>query len=317
MTTIVGIHQQYQAGQDQTTPAKTLEEYPLTTATREFKAKEIVPQNLIPNVELLCRKIWDQGLIATWSFKPSRKDVKAGTWRPFIEQLAAYIKDQKLTDKFILVIWHEPENDMKADEFVSLFNTVHDWVKTINPMLMTCHAALGYRYRDKGEISDAEAPKWKTKADINAIDLYQGRSFPLAQIFPENSAFKRWYAAVAGGEGKPWGSTERGFIAGADAQGLRAETIRREAEWLATDPIGRACVLLLLWDTIGAEGDQLIPIKDQAGKNAVRYLMERVTAEPVVEVPPTPEPESKTDCPLCLGTGTVKAGQTITIVRVS
>lgn len=308
---IVGIHQQYQAGQDSTTPAKTLAEYPHTQATREFKPAVIVPQNLIPNVELLCRKVWDEDLIAVWSFKPDRKALSM--WKPFIDQLASYIKDQKLTDKFIMVIHHEPENDMKAHEFVRMFNQIHEWVKAINPGLLTCHAALGYRYRDNGEISDAEALKWRTKADIHAIDLYQGRSFPLGQIFPENSAFKRWHRCVA--QGGAWASTERGFIAGADQQELRAQTLRREADWVATDPVGQLCVLLLLWDTIGVEGDQLIPMRDQASKDAARYYMERLQPQPEPE-PVVPEPKAQTDCPLCLGRGTVDAGQTITIVKV-
>ncbi len=315
MATIVGVHQQYQDGQDKTTPKDTLTVYPLTQATREFKSREIVPQNLIPSVEALCRKVWDEDLIAVYSFKPNRSAVASGAWRPFVEQLASYIRDQKLTDKFILVPWHEPENDMTADEFVSLFNAVHAWVKNVNPRLLTCHAALGYRYRDGGEIDDGEAPKWKTRADINAIDLYQGRSFPLGQIFPENSAFKRWHQFVVGGSGNPWASTERGFIAAADQQSLRADTIRREADWLATDPVGKECMLLLLWDTIGTEGDQLIPVRDQAGKDAVNYYMGKLTAEP--ETDPEPEIKAQTDCPLCLGSGKVATGQTITIVKVS
>lgn len=339
MTTIVGIHQQYQNSDDQTTVEETLEEYPLTQATREFNANPIDPQNLIPKVENACREVWDQGLIAAWSVKPKPADVKNGKWKPYFEQLASYIKAKKLEDKFILIVWHEPENDVPkwfkdGADFVKVFNTVHDWVKGIAPGILTSHAALGYQYGDKGastgggtvpiNLDDATAKTWKTKADIHTIDLYQGRSWPLNQIMPENSAFKRWHRTIVGGSGKPWGVSERGFIADPSKPALlaqRVETIRREADWFATDPIGRDCVLLLLWDTIGTEGDQFIPIRDEAGKEAVRYYMERI----MTTVPDDPEPEPEeptgpvpiTDCPLCVGSGKVPAGRTYTIVTVS
>lgn len=321
---LVGIHQQYQGTVDLTTVQDTLTEYPLTAVTREFNANPIDPQNLIPKVENACREVWDAGLTATWSVKPKPADVANGKWRPFFEQLASYIKSQGLEDKFILVIWHEPENDIPkwfkdAAAFVAMFNKVHGWVKGVSQGILTMHAALGYRYRDKGEISDAEAPKWKTKADLNALDLYQGRSFPLAQILPENSAFKRWHKFIVGGVGNLWSVSERGFIADPEdpeALDVRADTIEREAEWFVESDIGRQCVVIILWDTIGAEGDQALPIRDQRGQAAVRYLMNLVTQEPEPEEPEEPEPLPTTDCPLCHGSGQVVRGQTITIVKV-
>lgn len=340
MSTIVGIHQQYQNSADQTTVAKTLAMYPLTQATREFNANPIDPQNLIPKVESACREVWDAGLIAAWSVKLKPGFVKDGKWKPYIQQLASHIKSQGLEDQFILIIWHEPENDApkwfkNGADFVKYFNTVHDWVKGVAPGILTSHAALGYRYGDvnKGtsakpkmvpiDLDDAAAKTWKTKADIHTLDLYQGRSWPLKQIAPENSAFKRWHKCVVGGPGKPWGFSERGFIADAkddEALADRVTTIRREADWLAEDPVGRDCVLALLWDTIGTEGDQNIPIRDEAGKDAVRYYMTRAS-EVAPELPDEPvppvDPGQMTDCPLCHGTGLVKQGQTITIVKAS
>lgn len=342
MSTIVGIHQQYQGSTDLTTVEKTLEEYPLTQATREFNANPIVPQNLIPKVENACREVWDAGLIATWSVKLTPADVKSGKWKPYIEQLASYIKSQGLEDKFILVIWHEPENDVpkwfaSGADFVAYFNKVHDWVKAIAPNILTSHAALGYQYGDKNmgtssnpkwtpiNLDDEAAKTWKTKADINTIDLYQGRSWPLAQIMPENSAFKRWYRTIVTTSGKPWGVSERGFIADPSKPALLADrvtTIKREADWVASLPDAEKPAVILLWDTIGTEGDEFIPIRDEAGKEAVRYYMERISTEPVPEEPePDPEPQlppvGQTDCPLCHGSGLVAAGQTITIVKVS
>jgi hypothetical protein len=310
MSIVVGIHQQYQGNVDRHEPDETLDIYPRTEATREFTSGYMLePQNLIPKIEATCRKVWNQGLIAVWSFKPDSKAVSKGTWRPYLQQVADYLKTNRLDEKTIVVIWHEPENDfVEPKNFVNMFNTVHDTLKATAPKLLTCHAALGYRYRPNGEVKNPA--DWKTKADIHAIDLYQGRSFPLNQIMPENPAFKRWHAELVGGDA--WAVTERGWVNSVDRGLTRAETIRREADWLAT--VRDKCLLYLVWDTVGSEGDKGLPIRDADGVAAVQYLMEQVQGP--LEPEPEPEPPTDTtDCPLCHGTGKVKRGQTITIVQ--
>lgn len=327
MTRIVGIHQQYQ-GDRATTPEATLREYPLTMATREFTSKPIDPQNLIPRVEKLCRKVWDQDLIAVWSVKPKPYAVANGDWMPHFQQLAAHIRDEGLWDKFVLCIWHEPENDVptwfpNGPAFVRMFNQVHHWVKAVSPNITTMHAALGYRYGDKRvgretvpiDITDEQAKYWRTKADIQALDLYQGRSWPLDQIAPENSAFKRWHTHVVGGPGNPFAFSERGFLASPGntvEQALRAATLKREADWLVEDQVGRDCQMVLLWDTEGSERDPKLPISDQGGKDAVQYYMERMVE---AEQEPTPEQPTGVQCPVCQGTGTVPADQTVVVVQ--
>lgn len=316
--TLVGIHQKY-SGKGATTLDKTLETYPLTEITCEFKGPDILkPQNLIPFVMRSCKDMWDRDLIVTWSVKLDVASVLSGQWRPYLEQLADYVNSMVANEHFIFVPWHEPENDFATPEqWVKYFNTIHDTVKAINPNLKTCHAALGYRYADNGgrnKITDATAARWRTKADINAVDLYSGRSFPLTSILPELSGFKRWLKFVV--QDDAWAVRERGFVAktGQDEQD-RARTMRREANWLTTSPEGERCLWVILWDTSGTEDDEGLLFDDPDAQDAARYYMTQVApvTTPTPE-PSTPEPIRTTTCPVCHGTGQVPNNQSYTVV---
>ena len=267
----------------------------------------------------MCKAAWSKGLIVTWSVKLDVSSVMSGAWQPYLEQLASWIGSSGYNEEFIFVIWHEPENDFKPDDYVAYFNKVHDTLKAINPGLITCHAALGYRY-DK-IIKDDEAPKWRTKADINAIDIYSGRSFPLTAILPELNGFNKWFKHVVGDS--QWAMRERGFIAnnGMD-EANRAFTMKREADWLATQVAGKRLVWAVLWDTDGTEHDPGLLLDDPQAIEAARYYMQRLT-EPVQQPEPAPEtgPDDEApmnlSCPLCHGTGEVSTAQTYVIVTTS
>lgn len=337
MTILAGVHEQYQGTVDATTPVETLRRYPLTAVTREFNSSPIEPQNLVPRLKNLCQEVWDAGLIAAVSFKFSVAGVLNGKWKPYIESASAWLRDSGYQDKTILVIWHEPENDVPkhfdhVEEFVMYFNQVHDWVKGIAPNILTCHSALGYRYADKNkgtktnprlepiDIDDETAKTWGlTRADIKTLDIYSGRTFPLGTILPELTGFKRWLAHTVGTG--TYGITERGWMADTPAEyALRASTIKREAEWLRTDLDGQRCRLYIVWLTVGTENDPTLK-PDPLMTDAVNYLLERVNEpDPVPEEPTVPvgqpsEPANSVDCPLCNGVGRVAAGQTYTIVK--
>lgn len=310
-----GVHEQYQAGNDRTTPAETKQRYPLVEMTREFKGGVIEPQNLNPATKNLCQKVWDQGLICNVSFKFSVAEVLNGKWQPFIEQWAATTRDTGRSAQTILTVWHEPENDKhfrNAEQFVTYFNQVHDWVKAVDPSIMTCHAALGYRYRDNGEISNQEALQWVTKADINSIDIYSGRSFPLSMTLPESTGFKRWFTTRPGGS--QWAVSERGWIAGADKSAERVASINAEFDWLASLEPEAMPAFYIVWTTEGTEGDPLIPL-DDAGRAAVNEGFARIHAklnpQPTSE-PETPAPCESVQCPTCNGVGTIPSSWTVT-----
>lgn len=337
MTVLAGVHEQYQ-GSDATTPAETLERFPQAVITREFQASPIGPQNIVPKLKSLCQDVWDAGLVAAVSFKFTPADVLSGAWKPYIQSAVAWLRDNGYGDKTLFIIWHEPENDVpkwfrNAEDFVVYFNKVHDWVKAIDPNLLTVHAALGYRYADKNmgtvsnpnmqpiDIDDARAKVWgRTKADIKCIDIYSGRSFPLKTILPELTGFMRWVTFTVGDTAK-YGVTERGWMADTSQEYTdRAATVMREGDWLRGTELGRRCIVWIAWLTAGTENDLTLK-PDSKMASAVNYVLAKVN-----EPDPTPEPEppaeeppiaTLTDCPLCHGGGKVPAGHTYTIVQVS
>ncbi len=306
---LLGIHEQYQAGPNRTTPEKSKARYPQMAVTREFKPGEIEPQNMIPSLKNLCQATWDAGLVCVVSYKFSRAEVRNNKWRPFIEQGVSWLRDNGLSTRTILVPWHEPENDFKTGgEFVEYFNKVHGWVKETDPNLYTSHAAMAYHYRDKGKIgNDNLASTWATDADIQSLDIYSGRSFPLNMTLGTSSAFKRWKATVANGQ--PWGVSERGWITGKfGGSAERVASIRAEFDWLTTLPREDLPYFYIVWNTEGTEDDPQI-ILDAAGREAVNegfarlyeYAQTPVDPEPV----PDPQPSGEVTCPLCHGDGTV------------
>jgi hypothetical protein len=322
MTVLAGVHEQYQGTVDVTTPEHTLERYPKTAVTREFANGVITLQNIVPKLINLCQNVWDAGLTAAVSFKFSVADVLSGAWKPYIQSAAAWLRDNGHDDDTIFIIWHEPENDVPkyftgAVQFVQYFNTVHDWVKAIAPSLLTAHAALGYRYADGIDIDDTKAAIWgKTKADIKGIDIYSGRSFPLGTILAELTGFKRWVTYVVGATAS-YAVFERGLMADTAAEyDLRATIIRREADWLRSDPVGKRCKVYIMWLTSGTENDVTLK-PDAKMKDAVNYLLAKVTEPDPTPVPVEPAPATTTACPLCMGSGQVATGQTYTIVKVS
>jgi hypothetical protein len=226
-------------------------------------------------------------------------EVASGVWKPFITQLAQYIKDNGLQSKVILVIWHEPENDVpkffnSAADFVSLFNTVHEWLMSVDPSIVTSHAALGYRYRT---LSVGQAKAWVTKATIHSIDIYSGQSFPLSMTLATSAVFKTWKASRPAGS--RWGVSERGWIADSTKSAERVASIDAEADYLASLAPADQPDFYIVWNTVGTENNPNI-VLDEAGRAAVNRMFAKIT---------------RLVCPLCSGSGSVEPGRTYVIVR--
>lgn len=331
---LMGVHEQYQAGPNRTTPEGTLERYPLARATREFKSGVITPQNLIPSLKTLCQATWDADMTCVVSFKFDPENVYTGQWQPHIEQAMRWIEDNKVSEQTIVVIWHEPEDDANdsftgdkargrafadGETFVKYFNKVHGWIKTANPRIRTSHAALGYGYREKrggpGDKSAwvADPSKWITNADIHGIDLYSGRSFPLEMTLETSTGFNRWKSTLP--VGAKWGVSERGWIADAGKSVERANSIRAEFSWLAALPTDQLPAYYLVWTTEGTENDPKI-ILDESGRLAVNEGFKSLTDKLTIPVEPLPEPspeQSMITCPLCHGEGEVPTDITYSI----
>jgi len=239
--------------------------------------------------------MWVSGRTAVWSFKPSPPDVANGAWKPFVQALGKYIVENGVQDRTVIVIWHEAENYFKtAEQFVFMFNTVHDWLMSVDPSIVTSHAALAYAYRDRGTITDKTAKQWVTRATIHSIDIYSGRSFPLEMTLGTSTGFKRWKASRPAGA--PWGVSERGWIATAARSAERVASIEAEADWLAALPVEDQPAFYCVWNTEGVENDPTI-ILDQPAKDAVNRMFARLNAlRPTIV------------CPLCTGAGRVVPG---------
>lgn len=285
----LGVHEQYQGAKARTI-ADTVARFPLVEVTREFEGGVIEPQSLVTRIQRRCSPIWAAGKTAVWSFKPEPRSVLAGSWDGYLEGLARYLQKSRLFEQTVIVPWHEPENDMSADSFVALFDHVHDTLTAVEPGITTSHAALGYWYRN---VSVDQARAWTTKATIHSIDLYSGRSFPLAMTLGTSDAFATWKASRP--DGARWGVSERGWIADASGSADRVTAIDMEADWLrGLSPVEQPD-FYIVWNTPGTEGDKKI-VLDVAGVNAVNDLFNDM---------------GSIDCPLCHGSGRVPPGTVI------
>lgn len=301
------------------TPEALHETYPLNDVVREFKGGVLVPQNLIPSFENLARPALDQDMSVVISVKPNPADVTNGNWRIYIEQLARHISANDLSHRVILVFWHEPEDDARdsypngtnkpmafndGHEFVTYFDTLHDWVKGVDPNIMTSHAALGYGYRPKiGGKRDKSAfvtdpSAWVTKCDIHSIDIYSGRSFPISDTLATSPAFKRWLASRP--DNAEWGVSERGWPTTDFA--ARVQAITSELVWLASLPEAARPVFYIVWATTGTENDPNLLLDPTAVKALNDGFAALLSAPPTDTPPPA---DDRVTCPMCAGTGKV------------
>jgi hypothetical protein len=294
----VGVHEQYQ-GAKATTFARTASSFPRTVVTREFESGIIAPQDLVRRMVARCGPIWAAGMTAVWSFKPDPGAVYSGLWKPYVVALAQYIKDHDLHDQVVIVIWHEPENDVPKffsgpADFVRLFNTIQSWLLSVDPAIVTSHAALAWAYRNW---TVAQARAWVTQCTIHSLDIYSGRSFPLAMTLGTSKAFATWKTSRP--VDTPWGLSERGWIADESRSAERAASIEAESDYLVALPLAERPSFYVVWNTSGVEDDPTI-ILDGAAVAAINALFDRMAT---------------LQCPLCGGDGTIPADKRFTLTE--
>lgn len=283
----LGVHENYQ-GPTARSVSQTLAAFPLAEVTREFEAGVLEPQSLVTRVERRCSEAWSAGKTVVWSFKPSVPAVLNGAWKPYVEALGRYLAAAGRAEKTVVVIWHEPENDMGAEQFVAMFNAVHDWLKASSGgAVQTSHAALVWRYRNW---TVEQAAHWTTRADIHSVDIYSGRSFPLDMTLGTSVAFQVWKASRPAGS--RWGVSERGWIADRTNGLARVAAIDAEAEYLRSLTPAEQPDFYIVWNTVGVENDPKI-VLDRNGVAAVNDLFGDLT---------------RVECPVCHGSGTVPPG---------
>ncbi len=265
--TVPGVHELRE-------PATVKAAYPGTVLTREFIAGvQTVPRSLLDKANAVCRPSWMAGLTPMYSVKLDVAQVAAGRWDGPLTELAQWHSQQP--DAY-LIPWHEPEDDLTALQFARMFNRVAEVMRAANPLIRLVYAAMAYQWATRssgGSIAgrtDSPADWRAVDADHFAADVYSGRSFPLRAILPEHAGFARWHDEIVGD--RPYMVTERGFETLTDHQ-ARAEHIRREAQWLATDPVGQRCRAYVYWNTTGTEESKGLLLDDEHGVPALRDLV--------------------------------------------
>lgn len=264
-------------------PSETKTRFPQATYTRTFIGDVLAPGSLIQGFTYYAQPSWNAGMVPIVTFKPKPADVSAGTWDPYLKEIAQFLKTKPET---LVVPWHEPEDDHTGSVFSQMFKRVRDVLKGEFPELRVGYAAMAYQWNPKWNNPNTSVAgrtdypaSWRIQADFYAVDVYSGFEYPVNTILPEISGFKRW-ARLLAPTGLPIFITERGFkVASSDPAVLaeRATAIRRELAWLQSDdPLAKRIEAYVYWSSTGVENDPLM-VLDELGEVALGELFSAVT----------------------------------------
>lgn len=265
LTRFVGVH-------EDATPAETAARYPGASWTRPFVSDDGEPLALETTGGELVRRILaktgpalDAGGGSMVSIKLDMKQVAAGQWDERLAQVGVALAGLNV----ILVLSHEPENDMTGRVFTAGFTVGRAAVKSAAPDVQVAYAAMAWQWRF-GAKPTAKPKAWtEVVADLYLVDVYSGKSFPAGAILPEHPGFVRWYShMIAAHPGRRWGVAERGW----QSSTKRAPSIRREQHWLTTDPIGQTCAGVLIWSTGGVERNPGWVLQDRERAAVASYV---------------------------------------------
>ncbi|SDX86574.1 hypothetical protein SAMN05661080_01489 [Modestobacter sp. DSM 44400] len=214
----------------------------------------------------------EAGVRSFVSWKPPRGDFRGAAQGDYDEQVTAWARSVPNTGVYATA-FHEPENDMTADEFVAMQRHLYRVVKQANPTVRWGPVYMAYWW-DPGSpdhyVGDPAA--WwpgDDAADFAGFDWYGADPEPMTGT----SAFGHWYATMVD-TGVPLFITEYGqyaLPAGARPdpalQRARAAAIRADAAWIRAHPRLRMWVY---WDDTGARGDWRLT--DAASQRAWRAV---------------------------------------------
>lgn len=179
--------------------------------------------------------------------KISMPSMARGIWDDRLAALGGEVAGHPI----MIVLWHEPEDDMTAAVFVPAFNRGRDAIRRGSPATEVAYAGMAYQWRP-GSKTTADGKAWAAdlQADRYLIDVYFGNNFASTLTLGTHPGRKRWHDyMIAPYPGRLWGLGEWGRrkVAGRPAH------YAADFEWLATDPVGQACTVLTVWGTPGTE----------------------------------------------------------------
>lgn len=234
---------------------------------------------------LTVRRSFDSSLPSDFDASSAGGDARAGvrsfvSWKPpggdhrgaaagrYDAEIAAWARSVPWTGVYA-TSFHEPENDMSAEEFVALQRRLYTVVKAANPSIRWGPVYMAYWW-DPSEPDHwvGDPQRWwpgDGYADFAGLDWYG----PDPQPMTASRTFRTWYEAMES-TGVPLFITEYGQYAVREGerpdpagQRARAEAIRSDAAWIAEHPRIR---MWLYWQGTGAQGDWRI--SDPASRRA-------------------------------------------------
>jgi hypothetical protein len=280
---------------DDRSPAQVKAAFPGITLTREFikgpgpkgELTDPRPEAIIAAYEKVAKPSLDAGMTPLVSIKLDHSQVLAGRWDGPLAKLAERMRSCGPRARY-LVIWHEPENDMTAQQYLELVDAVKGPLKGSWDGIQLVYAPMGYQWQIGGgpnmhrgaSTRAGEAEVWRRAAelcDVIAPSVYSGANTPVDAILPQHPGFKRLLDLVI--QDGTYMLGERGILAaGWTAQQQRAATIRREAEWLNRSTVGKRCTGLVWWNTAGREENAALLLDEQFGAPELAKLLSSFVA---------------------------------------
>lgn len=281
----VGVHEEPTTGGR--TVARAQKAFPRSNMSRAF-VNNVIYSDFVRKVQGALKP----HLTATdsriyLSIKTDQSVTAKGGYRKPYGNIARYLCQHSLCTRVRLIAWHEPEDNFTGKLYQKYFNNVQGAMNDVCPHIMVGTASNSFHWtpkwndKNKSVKGSTDAPEdWFVNAAFKGLDIYSGRSYPLATILPELDAFNRWhFHNVGDGE---FVINERGWATPSKNEPetqyeLRAETILREFDWLVNDPVGQKCTDYQYWNSSGKEKDEglvLDPIGEEALRQGIALLLD-------------------------------------------
>ncbi len=250
MTALLGVHQDAK-------PSAITAQVPGARWGREFVSKTgggPLPESTTEKqlVDQVLRKVQPHlaaGGGAVVSIKAAMVSVGKGRWDSRLAAVGAALEGKQAE----VIVWHEPEDDLKASVFVPGHNRAPAATQSGGRGVLVDYAGMAYQWRPGSPLTaDAKAWAQDLQADRYLCDVYFGKTFAATLTLADHPGFRRWLSnMVLPYPGRAWGLAEWGRRADPGRPGQFAA----DFDWLATDPIGETCSMVLVWGTGGTEGD--------------------------------------------------------------
>lgn len=197
------------------------------------------------------------GLRSFVSWKPPHGDHAGAARGKYDDEITAWARSVPRTGVYATA-FHEPENDMTAEEFVAMQRHLYEVVKRANDTIHWGPVYMAYWW-DPAQPSHyvGDPAAWwpgDDHADFAGLDWYGVQPRPMTS----SPDFRHWYRFMAA-TGKPLAIPEYGqYVLPEGArpdprlQRLRADAIRADAAWIQAHPQIR---VWLYWQDVGPEGD--------------------------------------------------------------